>query len=89
MGQAIGQSLTFGVGVALSPFSIIAVILMLVTARARVNGPVFVVGWLFGRAVVGAIVHCQAVVTSVGLGKAQVISHRHRGEGSSRGARED
>jgi len=56
MGQAIGQSLTFGVGVALSPFSIIAVVLMLVTARARVNGPVFVVGWFFGLAVVGAIV---------------------------------
>jgi threonine/homoserine/homoserine lactone efflux protein len=29
---------------------------MLVTARARVNGPAFIIGWLLGLAVVGAIV---------------------------------
>ena len=34
MGEAIGQVLSFGVGVALSPVPIIAVILMLVTPRA-------------------------------------------------------
>jgi threonine/homoserine/homoserine lactone efflux protein len=44
------------VGVALSPIPIIAVILMLVTPRARANGPAFVVGWLIGLAVVGTIV---------------------------------
>jgi hypothetical protein len=42
--------------VALSPIPIIAVILMLVTPQARANGPAFVVGWLIGLAVVGAIV---------------------------------
>jgi threonine/homoserine/homoserine lactone efflux protein len=56
VGEAIGQTLSFGVGVALSPVPIIAVVLMLVTPRARVNGPAFVVGWLVGLAVVGAIV---------------------------------
>ena len=29
---------------------------MLVTPRARVSGPAFVVGWLMGLAVVGAVV---------------------------------
>ena len=44
------------VGVALSPIPIVAVVLMLVTPRARVNGPAFVLGWLVGLAVVGGIV---------------------------------
>ena len=56
MGQAIGGALPLAVGVALSPVPIIAVVLMLTTRRARVNGPLFVVGWLAGLAVVGAIV---------------------------------
>ncbi len=56
MGDAIGQVLPMAVGVALSPVPIIALILMLVTPRARVNGPAFVVGWLLGLAIVGAIV---------------------------------
>jgi threonine/homoserine/homoserine lactone efflux protein len=56
MGEAIGQTLSLAVGVALSPVPIIAVILMLVTPRARANGPAFVVGWLLGLAVVGTVV---------------------------------
>jgi threonine/homoserine/homoserine lactone efflux protein len=56
MVEAIGQTLSLGVGVALSPVPIIAVILMLVTPRARSNGPAFIVGWLAGLAVVGTIV---------------------------------
>lgn len=56
MGQAIGQILPLAVGVAISPVPIIAVVLMLVTPRARVNGPAFVAGWLAGLAIVGAIV---------------------------------
>ncbi|HEX2302869.1 MAG TPA: GAP family protein [Gaiella sp.] len=35
---------------------IIAVILMLVTPRARTNGPAFILGWLVGLAIVGTIV---------------------------------
>jgi len=56
VGAAIGGALPLAVGVALSPIPIIAVVLMLTTRRARVNGPVFVAGWLAGLAVVGAIV---------------------------------
>ena len=40
----------------ISPVPIIAVILMLVTPKARVNGPAFLVGWLLGLAVIGTIV---------------------------------
>ena len=39
MGQGISEVLTFAVGVAISPVPIIAVILMLFSQRARVNGP--------------------------------------------------
>jgi threonine/homoserine/homoserine lactone efflux protein len=56
MGGAIGGSLPLAIGVALSPVPIIAVVLMLTTRRARSNGLAFVIGWLAGLAVVGAIV---------------------------------
>ena len=56
MGQAIGSALPLAVGVALSPVPIIAVVLMLTSRRARSNGPAFVIGWLIGLAVIGAIV---------------------------------
>jgi threonine/homoserine/homoserine lactone efflux protein len=55
MGDTIGQILPSAVGVAISPFPIIAVVLMLVTARGRVNGPAFVLGWVAGLALVGAV----------------------------------
>jgi threonine/homoserine/homoserine lactone efflux protein len=56
MADAIGQVLSLGVGVSLSPVPIIAVVLMLGTPRGRVNGPLFVLGWMLGLAVVGTIV---------------------------------
>jgi threonine/homoserine/homoserine lactone efflux protein len=56
MGEAIGQILPLAVAVAFSPIPIIAVVLMLVSPRARANGPAFVVGCLVGLAVVGAVV---------------------------------
>jgi hypothetical protein len=56
MGQAIGQSPPLAVGIALSPLPIVAVVLMLVTERGRVNGPAFILGWWLGPAVVGGIV---------------------------------
>jgi threonine/homoserine/homoserine lactone efflux protein len=55
MGEAIGQLLPFAVGVAISPLPIVAVVLMLVTPRARSNGPAFLAGWIVGIAVAGAI----------------------------------
>ena len=55
MADAIGQVLSLGVGVSLSPVPIIAVVLMLGTPRARVNGPAFVLGWVLGLTIVGVI----------------------------------
>jgi threonine/homoserine/homoserine lactone efflux protein len=56
MADAIGQVLSLGVGVALSPVPIIAVVLMLGTPRARANAPAFVLGWVIGLAVAGAVI---------------------------------
>jgi len=55
IGAAIGGALPLAVGVAVSPIPIVAVVLLLTTRRARVNGPVFIAGWLAGLAVIGAI----------------------------------
>ncbi|MGD9889947.1 MAG: GAP family protein [Dehalococcoidia bacterium] len=56
MGQAIGDILPFAIGVAISPIPIVAVILMLFSAKARSNGPAFLLGWILGITVVGVIV---------------------------------
>jgi Sap, sulfolipid-1-addressing protein len=60
MGQGISEVLTFAVGVAISPVPIIAVILMLFSARARVNGPAFLIGWLLALAVVSGVAYVLA-----------------------------
>ena len=57
MGQGISEVLTYAVGVAISPVPIIAVILMLFSARARVNGPLFLLGWVLALGVVSGIVY--------------------------------
>ncbi len=56
MGQAIGGSLPLAIGIAISPIPIIAVVLMLTTPRAKINGPAFLLGWLLGLGIVGTIV---------------------------------
>jgi hypothetical protein len=56
MGQAIGGSLPLAIGVAVSPVPTIGLVLMLTTRRAHLNGPAFILGWLAGLGVVGAIV---------------------------------
>jgi hypothetical protein len=70
MGQGIGEVLTYAVGVAISPVPIIAVILMLFSARARLNGPMFLLGWVLALVVVGGIAYVLAdesdVATSSG-----------------------
>ena len=57
MGQGISEVLTFAIGVAISPVPIIAVILMLFSQRAKVNGPTFLVGWVLALAVVSTVVY--------------------------------
>lgn len=56
MGDAIGQILSLAVFVAISPVPIIGVVVMLATPRARSNGPAFILGWVVGLSVVGAVV---------------------------------
>lgn len=56
VGEAIGQVLPLAVGVALSPIPIIAVVLMLGTPRGSANGPAFVLGWIVGLSLAGAVV---------------------------------
>jgi Sap, sulfolipid-1-addressing protein len=56
MNEAIGQILSFGVVVAISPFPVIAVVLVLATPRARVNGPAFLLGWVVGLTALGTVV---------------------------------
>ncbi len=51
----IAGVLPFAVGVAISPVPIIAVILMLFSSRAKVNGPMFLVGWAVALAVVSGV----------------------------------
>jgi threonine/homoserine/homoserine lactone efflux protein len=60
LGQAIGDLLPLAIGVALSPVPIVAVILMLGTPKARVNGPAFAIGWVLGLVVVNVIVLTSA-----------------------------
>jgi hypothetical protein len=68
VGHAISVVLPFAIGVAISPVPIIAVILVLFSARARVNGPAFLVGWVAGVAVVSAVVYLIANAGDVSTG---------------------
>ena len=60
MGQAISEVLPFAIGVAISPLPIIAVILVLFSAPAKVNGPAFLAGWLVGVAAVSIVAYVVA-----------------------------
>ena len=56
MTDVLGQLFGSGVGVALSPIPVIAVILMLTTERGRTTGVAFMLGWLVGLSVATALV---------------------------------
>ena len=66
MGAAIGEILGNAVGVAISPVPIIAVILMLFTAKATGNSLSFLAGWVIGLSVAGAIVLALGLESSEG-----------------------
>jgi hypothetical protein len=55
-GGALGDLLPLAVGIAISPIPIIACILMLFSAKARVNGPAFLIGWVIGVAAATTVV---------------------------------
>ncbi|HKN42879.1 MAG TPA: GAP family protein, partial [Propionibacteriaceae bacterium] len=48
MGSVIGEILPLAVGIAISPIPIIAVILMLLSPRAKGTSVGFMIGWLAG-----------------------------------------
>jgi hypothetical protein len=54
--NAIAESLPMSVGVALSPLAILAIVMILMTAKARTNAPAFLLGWILGLLMVGVIV---------------------------------
>lgn len=53
---ALSDLLPAALGIALSPFPIVAVILMLFSARAKTNGLAFVAGWIVGLLLVGGAI---------------------------------
>jgi hypothetical protein len=60
MAEGIGAVLTYAITVAISPMSIVAVILMLFSARARVNGPMLLAGWLVALTVLFVLAYAVA-----------------------------
>jgi len=56
VGAAIGQSLPVAIGVLISPLPIVAVVLMLVSRRAKVNATAFLLGWFLAIGIVVTLV---------------------------------
>ncbi len=52
MGQVIGELLPYAAVAAISPIPVIAMIVMLLTPRARSNGLALLIGWVLGLAIV-------------------------------------
>jgi threonine/homoserine/homoserine lactone efflux protein len=78
MGEAIGDILPMAIGVAISVIPIIALILMLITPKARSNGIAFTVGWVLGLCIVGfgglALAASAGVSTSSGAADGAAIA---------------
>jgi hypothetical protein len=56
LNAVIGQMLPSALGVALSPLPFVAVVLVLVTRRARTNYPAFIAGWVLGVGILSVLV---------------------------------
>jgi hypothetical protein len=63
----MGELLPLALGIAISPIPIIAIILMLITPKARSNGLAFLGGWMVGILAVGGL----ALVVANGAGYRQ------------------
>lgn len=68
MQQVIGELLPLALGIAISPIPIIAIILMLMTPKARSNGLAFLLGWMAGILIVGGIALVVADVAGLSTG---------------------
>ena len=56
MFEAIIKSFPMAMGIAFSPGPILAIIMLLMTKRAKISGPVFLLGWIIGIQLVGSII---------------------------------
>lgn len=63
MTEGTSEVLPFAIGVAIVPIPVVAVIAMLFSSHARVNGPLFLIGW-----VAGLVVAFVAVLVLAGAG---------------------
>ncbi|MFD5205716.1 GAP family protein [Streptomyces anulatus] len=68
MWTTIGTLLPFSLGVAISPIPIIAVILMLFSPHAAVNGPLFLAGWVLALTAVCTVFLVVARLVGAGDG---------------------
>ncbi len=69
MSGALLSLLPAALGVAISPIPIIAVILMVMSKRARQNGPAFVVGWAAALIAVVGIIIWLAATGNISVGE--------------------
>ena len=74
MGPVFGQILPYAAGIALTPTAIIAVILMLFSARARENGLAFLAGWIIAMTVVLVIVIGASSAAGASSGPSTLVS---------------
>jgi hypothetical protein len=63
MGEIFVNMLPYAIGIAISPVPVITVILTLFSARARANGPSFLLGWAIGIAIPAAVILMLAIRT--------------------------
>ena len=56
MFEALTKSFPMAIGIALSAAPILAIIYLLMTKRAKINAPVFLLGWLAGIQVIATII---------------------------------
>jgi len=69
LGDAIGELLPPALGIAMSPIPVIAVVLMLTSARARIAASAFAAGWVLALALVGTVVVLVAEQADVSSGE--------------------
>jgi Sap, sulfolipid-1-addressing protein len=67
MSTAVGDTLPLAVAVAVSPLLVIAVILILLSQRARSNGLAFLLGWIVGLTIAEGIVLVIVIVSLLSL----------------------
>ncbi len=70
MSNAIGDVVPFAIAVAISPLPVIAVILILLSQRARRNGLAFLLGWVLGLAAAEGIVLAVVEIVNYSPGAA-------------------